>query len=125
MLAVLAGGAVGAPARWAIMQHFPTAPDRFPVTTCAINVVGAFALGSALTLFFLHFASAPHVRLAVSTGGLGAFTTFSALTTEVVTRVNAGHVGLAVVYVAVSVLAGVAAAGLGIGVTHRALRFPR
>jgi CrcB protein len=50
------------------------------------------------------------VRAALTVGLCGGFTTFSAFSVEVVTLLQAGRPGRAVVYVLASVVAGVAAA---------------
>jgi len=48
------------------------------------------------------------------TGILGGFTTFSAFGLETITLLRAGHVGLALSYIATSVIGGCAATYIGI-----------
>lgn len=105
---------LGASARWAIATTWPVALDRFPTTTLVINLVGSLALGLVVARLLER---RPPVLLAhsfVGTGVLGAFTTFSTLTVEVVVLVDAGQVWRAGAYLAVSLVAGVALAAVGL-----------
>jgi fluoride exporter len=110
---VALGGAVGALARVGLAEAFPFAPDGMPWTTLVENVLGALLLGLLLTLLAGWSAATDAVRLAVCTGALGAFTTYSTFATELGERLLAGHVGLAVTYAVASVVLGLAAALVG------------
>lgn len=55
----------------------------------------------------------PTLRTAILTGGLGGFTTFSTFAMEALLLVEEGAIRIAVVYVAASVLLGLAAAFAG------------
>lgn len=114
--AVAAGGAAGSLLRYLIGVWAPRPhPSAFPVATLAINVMGSLALGwllrrlepgavaSATTV-------APALRAALTVGVCGGFTTFSTFSVEVVTLLQAGRPVRALLYVLVSVAAGVAAA---------------
>lgn len=116
---VAAGGAVGALARVGLAELFPVRPGAFPWTTFAENISGAFALALVLTLLMERTAAPPEVRLAVCTGALGAFTTYSTLAGEIVTRVADGRVLLGIGYGLASVTVGLLAAVAGVGVARR------
>jgi fluoride exporter len=118
VLLVAAGGAVGALARVALTEWLPVSPGGWPWTTFVENISGALVLAVVLTLLTEPTISDRKVRLAVCTGALGAFTTYSTLAGEVVDRVLAGHVWAGVGYALGSVLAGVGAAVLGVRATH-------
>ena len=108
MLAVAFGGAIGVLARYGLGTTVHS--DRLPWMTVAINVVGSFALG-----FLLPVAadwSAP-VRNGLSIGLLGGFTTFSTFSVEVFYDAHSGDSGFALLYLAASVIGGIAAAALG------------
>ena len=79
----------------------------FPTGTLLINVSGSFALG------LLHGAS-PAALTTVGTGGLGAYTTFSSFSRDAIALVEEGRRVAAVIYVASTLIAGVAAAAAGI-----------
>jgi fluoride exporter len=111
---VSAGGAVGALARYGLSDAFPTEPGRFPVTTFAINVSGAFVLGALLEWLVRHRSIDHWARFFAGVGVLGAFTTFSTFATETVVLTRDGHGATAAVYVVTSVLAGTAAVLAGL-----------
>ena len=115
--AVFAGGALGTAARAGVEQLFATAT---PWPTLAVNVVGSFLLGVMIeTQLLAHLRVRHIVRLAVSSGFLGGFTTYSTFVGEVAHFWQSGAIGLALGYAAVSLVAGVAAAGAGIALARR------
>jgi CrcB protein len=114
VILVALGGALGAGARYELLQTFPVHPGRFPLTTGSINVGGAFLLGFLLEWLAHHRAPDHWARWLVGVGGLGAFTTFSAFTTELVLLARDDHVFLACAYGVASVVAGVAAVFVGL-----------
>jgi len=119
LVAVALGGAVGAWLRWRISLAWPVAPDRFPTTTLLINLSGAFVLGLVVARLLERRPARPVAHSFWGTGVLGAFTTFSALTVEVVVLVDAGQVWRAGVYLAVSLVLGVAVAATGLTLGRR------
>ena len=114
LLCVGAGGFLGAIARYLIAFAVDARVESpFPFATLLINVTGSFVLGTLSGA--LEFATwPPEVRLALGVGFLGAYTTFSTFTYETLRLVEAGDTALALAYVAVSVLAGLTAATLGL-----------
>lgn len=112
--AFVVAAAVGAPARY-LMDGF--VQDRtagvFPLGTFSVNVVGSFILGVLTGLASHHHLSA-HTKTVLGTGFCGAFTTFSTFTFETVRLAEEGDVADAGRNVALSVLAGGAAAALGL-----------
>lgn len=113
-LAVVAGGGIGASARYELGLHLapPTPPD-FPWVTFAINVIGSFALGAVLTLLATTFLQTQYAKPFVATGILGGFTTWSHFIVEADQLVDAGQAVLATVYVVASIVVGVLAAAAG------------
>lgn len=115
LLLVAAGGAVGAVLRWAFDS---AAPDtHFPWPTLAINVVGALALGLLPALAAVR--RSRRVALTVGPGLLGGFTTVSAWAGQVRALADSGEVGLAGLYLATTLAAGLGAAALGQRIAHR------
>ncbi|MFC6090540.1 fluoride efflux transporter CrcB [Saccharothrix lopnurensis] len=100
---VFAGAAVGAVLRYLVGRALRRS---FPWATLLVNVVGSFVLG-------LVAGSAPAVAALVGTGFCGGLTTFSTFSWETVALVEEGRAGRALANVALSVVVGVAAAGLG------------
>ena len=88
----------------------------FPFGTFIVNVVGSFAMG-LLAGFFAYRAGIPqHMRLFLTTGILGGFTTFSSFSLDAALLVERHSYGLAAGYIVGSVAAGVAALFFGLAV---------
>jgi CrcB protein len=120
LLAIAAGGALGAPARYEIAQLIPITPASFPWATFWTNVSGAFVLAIFLTILIERYPPTRFVRPFFGIGFLGAYTTFSTLAVETATLVKDGHVALGVGYTIASIAVGLTFAYLGI-VVGRAL----
>ncbi|MDP9396979.1 MAG: CrcB family protein [Actinomycetota bacterium] len=108
ILLVAVAGALGALCRYAVGLAAGSA--AFPWATLAINVAGSFLLAALLAV-----APVPRgdVTVALGTGFLGAFTTFSTFSVETLALLRDGRAGAAAAYVAASMVLGVAAAGAG------------
>lgn len=106
LLAVAAGGAVGALARYAATQAQADG-GGFPWTTFAVNVVGSALLAGLLLLPLAR--RSPLWAAALGPGVLGGFTTFSATSEQTRVLLADGRTGLAAAYVAGTVAAGLLA----------------
>jgi len=93
--------------------------DGFPWATFVTNVSGSLALGLAFVLLGRRLPGR-HVRAFVTTGFLGAYTTYSTFAVETDLLARHGNVAVAGAYVAASVLVGLAAVFAGM-VAARAL----
>lgn len=115
LLAVAVGGVLGTLSRYAVAELVPTTGDAFPWATFAVNVTGSFALALLLTVLGPS-RRAEYARLAAGTGFMGSYTTFSTFAVENDQLLRHGAIGMALVYVAVTLVVGLGAARLGIGV---------
>ncbi|HET7604447.1 MAG TPA: fluoride efflux transporter CrcB [Sphingomicrobium sp.] len=89
---------------------------EFPYGTFIVNVAGSFAMG-LLAGYFAYRAGVPqHVRLFLTTGILGGFTTFSTFSLDAAVLVERHSFGAAAGYMIGSVAAGVAALFFGLAV---------
>jgi CrcB protein len=113
------GGAIGSIARYQIGLAIGRRWSQLPWGTFAVNVVGSLLLGVVVAL-----ASRERIddtmRLALGTGVLGGFTTYSTFNSEVIGLAQAGAWGRAIAYAALTVFACLAAGVLGWAVAHRA-----
>jgi CrcB protein len=86
----------------------------FPTGTLIVNLVGSFAMGALAGWFAFRPGTDQHVRLFLTTGLLGGFTTFSAFSLDTVLLVERHRYALAASYAAGSVLFSVAALFIGL-----------
>jgi fluoride exporter len=105
VLGVGLGAALGAWARWGLAAALNGRFPALPLGTLAANVLGGFLIGMAMEWFTRHAGYSEALRLFIVTGFLGALTTFSTFSAEVVTALLRGHYGSAVL-IAASHLAG-------------------
>ncbi len=105
---------IGASARYVFVLAWPNPDDGFAQTTFVENVVGSFLLGLLLTLILQGWRWRWDIRPLVAVGALGSFTTFSALTEDVVRLADDGRAEVAAAYAIASVVVGLAAAGAGV-----------
>ena len=103
-LIVFLGGGIGAALRHGVnlagARQFGT---DFPYGTLLINVTGSLIMGLTAGYFAFKGGAAQPLRLFLTTGILGGYTTFSAFSLDAALLYERGALGLAAVYVLVSV----------------------
>lgn len=120
--AVAVGGGAGAVGRHAVSLRWPTPADGFPWTTLWVNVAGCAVIGVLMALVTGTRVVHPLVRPFFGTGVLGGFTTFSAYAVDGRNLFDGGSRGLALVYLALTPLAALAAVWMAASVARRVLR---
>jgi CrcB protein len=95
VIAICLGACVGALARWRLGLWLTTPGALLPWGTLAANWIGAYAIGLAFAFFQAQPQLDPVWRLAIVTGLLGALTTFSTFSIEVITLLQQGRVLMA------------------------------
>ncbi|HSO73752.1 MAG TPA: CrcB family protein, partial [Blastocatellia bacterium] len=86
----------------------------FPYANLIINVSGSFLIGLLAELFEARLVVSPTTRVALLTGVLGGYTTFSSFAFETFSLLRDGQFGLAALNVSASMALGLAAVWLGI-----------
>jgi CrcB protein len=113
-LAVGCGGFLGALARHVLNTLvLRLSPEGYPLGTLVVNVLGCFALGLVTGRIEGRGAFDGEWRMFLTTGLLGAFTTFSALSHEALALLRAGSVGVAALHLAAHLALGIPAVILG------------
>lgn len=85
-----------------------------PVATLAVNLAGCFLIGLFYAFAVRHSSGCSEtVRLMLTTGFCGGLTTFSTFSQESLTLIQSGHIAGALLYIGVSLIAGLAAVYLG------------
>lgn len=104
ILAVAAGGAFGAAARYLVYQlshHY--LGQQFPYATLIVNVSGSLLMGMLVAALALVWNPGETTRLFLAVGVLGAFTTFSTFALDYALLYRHGELLLCALYVALSV----------------------
>ncbi len=114
LLAVASGGALGAASRYAVVVFCAQVlGSSFPWGTLAVNVVGSLLMGVMFKWFLVSGELSENLRLFLTTGFLGGFTTFSAFSLDAVGLVQQSAYSLSLLYVMASVIASVLALWFG------------
>lgn len=96
LLAVAAGGAAGAVMRWLMASGIQRmAGGAFPWGTFVVNALGSFLLGFLFVWLIERSSASELMRLALTVGFLGAFTTFSTYSLESIRLLQEGAFTLA------------------------------
>jgi CrcB protein len=109
LAAVFGGGALGTLARAAFETFAAPDPGRWPWPTFVVNIVGAFLLGYFTTRLLERLPVSSYRRPLLGTGLCGGLTTFSTMQVEIIKMLEHHHYGLAIGYIAASIVAGMIA----------------
>ena len=111
---VALGSAAGGVVRYLLAGAVQRAAGGpFPVGTLLVNVTGSFLLGFLLRYTLAVPAVTPELRLGLTAGFCGGYTTFSTFSAETMTLVESGDYRRAALYATSSVVVSVLAAALG------------
>ena len=115
IIAVALGGAFGAVARYLInLSPLAALFGKFPLHTFLINVSGSFLIGFLLIIFTDKYAENENLRLALTVGLLGAFTTFSTFELEIFELIRERFFVTAFAYLMLSIMVGFVGAAAGV-----------
>lgn len=118
LLLVCLGGALGSGARYLVGQwSLAKFGSGFPWGTLAVNLLGSFAIALVIHAADVRADFSQNLRLFLTTGIIGGFTTYSAFNQETLSYFESGELAKAFGYVAATLLACLAAgyAGLNAG----------
>ena len=112
---VMLGGALGTGFRYSlsILIYSRVKEPTFPYANLVINVSGSFVIGILAELFESRLLVSPLTRVALLTGVLGGYTTFSSFAFETISLMRDGQMWLATLNVSLSIVLGLAAVWLG------------
>lgn len=113
VVAISLGASVGALSRWQLSLWLNQGHAVLPWGTLAANWVGAWLVGVAVVFFQSQTQLDPAWRLALVTGFLGALTTFSTFSAEVVSMLQHARYALALVTASLHVIGSLVLTVLG------------
>ena len=121
-LIVFFGGGCGTMLRHGINRLSAIMVPDFPYGTLIINILGCFVMGLFTSWFALRGEdTSQHIRLLLTTGLLGGFTTFSAFSLDTAILWQRGEPMQAALYVAGSVILSIAGVFSGMALMRHLL----
>jgi len=114
ILAIGSGGFIGAVLRAylnGLISH--KLPHDLPYGTLGVNLIGSFLMGVLIAYFMYTTYFSLHVKSFLSTGILGALTTYSAFAIESFLLLEGGHIMLAMANISLNAIGTIIMAGGG------------
>ncbi len=114
------GGILGALSRYGLSKWVGQRwRGNFPLATFCINITGSFILGLLYVLFSRAGEGAFPLRNLTTTGFLGAYTTYSTFSFEIINLLEDGERASAALYFLASIVIGLLSAYAGISLAER------
>jgi CrcB protein len=111
-LYIFIGGSIGALLRY--WFSFMNPDSGFPTGTFIANIMGSFLMGLLGSLALKYFANNAHLKKGITTGFIGAFTTFSTFQFELVSMLAHQYYLLLVIYAITSYIIGIIVCYIGV-----------
>lgn len=120
-VAIFLGGGTGSVMRYAVqlMMHERIVAYNFPWATFSVNITGSFLIGLFYALS-AKFNISPELRLFLTAGLCGGFTTFSTFSNDILSMIRQGDSLVCLAYIILSLALGVTACFFGgyLGSSH-------
>lgn len=113
------GAALGAWARWGLGLWLNPVFPAVPLGTLAANLIGGYLIGAAVMVFHINVELPAEAKLFFITGFLGALTTFSTFSAEVVALLRTAQYGWAAASASLHLFGSLLMTGLGIWTIQR------
>jgi fluoride exporter len=114
ILAIGSGGFIGAVLRAylnGLISH--RVPHDLPYGTLGVNLIGSFIMGALIAYFMYTSIFSVHLKSFLTTGILGALTTYSTFAIESFLLIEGGSIGLALLNISLNLFGTIFMAGVG------------
>ena len=114
ILAIGSGGFIGAVLRAylnGLISH--RVPHELPFGTLGVNLIGSFIMGALIAYFMYTTIFTPHMKSFLTTGVLGALTTYSTFAIESFLLLEGGSITLALINMTLNLIGSIFMAGSG------------
>lgn len=118
-IAIAIGAILGAWLRYGLGLWLNPIFATVPLGTLAANLVGGYLVGAAVAVFHINAELPPELKLFFITGFLGALTTFSTFSAEVVHLIQNARYGWAAGAASLHLFGSLLMTGLGIFTIHK------
>lgn len=118
-LAIGVGAVLGAWLRYGLGLWLNPVFATVPLGTLAANLIGGYLVGAAVAVFHINAELPPELKLFFITGFLGALTTFSTFSAEVVHLLQNARYGWAAGAASLHLFGSLVMTGLGIFTIHK------
>ncbi len=122
LLVIFAGGAIGTVSRYLLDSYHPFPSGHFPLTTLIINLTGSLVIGLLMPLMERAAPAFQLIRPFLVVGILGGWTTYSTLAVDGDLLFKGAHTGLALGYLAATVIGGITLVLAGEGLSRKVVR---
>lgn len=117
LISIALGSVFGAWTRWFVGLKLNSIYPDIPLGTVAVNLVGGFIIGFAIS-FFAHSSLSPNYKLFVVTGFCCALTTFSTFSAEIISLLQNGKFSLACLAISLHLIGSLLCTFLGMAAHH-------
>ena len=99
IISIFAGGGLGALLRYGIISNISKIlPSTFPYGTLTVNILGALLIGIAYSLLSQKVSISENLKLFITVGFLGGFTTFSTFNLDFFQLIESSKIAAAMIY---------------------------
>ena len=99
IISIFAGGGLGALLRYGIISNISKIlPSTFPYGTLTVNILGALLIGIVYSLVSQKISISENLKLFITVGFLGGFTTFSTFNLDFFQLIESSKIAAAMIY---------------------------